>query len=1064
MVGVYERLLTALFQKKIAADTEQKYFYGERPVAPQEAARLLSGYVAEILEKVLRRRLEDNGSVEDAVKFVNDAVLHIASSPVVAGDDLLDAGARILTAVLERTGTDEALNQELQRLLPNTGLTRSSLFSGAGEGFTLASELAREILSADRIDWLVSFVRQSGIAPLMKSLEEATGRGAKFRLLTTTYMAVSDFAAIKRLAQLPNTEVRISYDENTTRLHAKAYLFYRNTLSHSVYVGSSNLSAAAIGSGMEWNVKSTSAESPALVQSMFERFERYWNDSSLFVPYTPGDDERLEKALSRPYMPLEYSSAEQNSLENTDGLPLAPFELFDYQEEVLTKIADARRDLHSHRNLVVAATGTGKTVIAANDFKRFLKTHPDATLLFIVHREEIIRQARETFRRVLEDENFGEMWFSGVRPSVFRHVFASVATLSSQLKKAPFPRDAFDYIIVDEAHHVTAPSYAEVLSQFDPKVLLGLTATPERLDNADVRKVFDGRYTAEIRLADAINKGMLVPFTYYGVPDVVDLSGVRWKGGQYVASDLSQIFINSPERSTHILDVVRDKIPNFDQIQALAFCVDQAHARAMTAAFDRAGYRVACLTSDNSNQREELLNKLKSREINCLFVVDMFNEGVDIPGIDTVLFLRPTQSLTVFLQQLGRGLRRAKNKFRLRVLDFIARTRAEYDWSRRLGALMGFNPKVSASVIREAIRTDNYPYLPKGCQISLTDVAQCTVLKNIEDHINRLGRDSAVVDTLRDWMAGKTGEPSLEAFLADTGLSLDHIYKRGTWTRLKSALTGGRDPGFDKRLQRAVYNRWLLIDDADYIEFLIRLVRNGFSIDTSSLSQSESAYLMMFYYDYFDSRGLFATAEQMLSALQADAALREELRELLPLLRAGMSKGLRGVSGAPGQLTPLKLYGRYTKGEILSALQRWTLNSRPDQVTGVSYGDLKPVEKAPQQAEVPFAAMFVTVNKDGKTTTAYKDYAIDGQTFHWQSPNSASEGSAEGKKLLDPSRLKLLFVRHFDMVDNQRRETYSYLGPVRYVSHTGEKPISFVWRTDYPIPEEVYQYARHYQN
>ncbi len=1056
MTGLYERLLTQLFKKKIESDLTLTYYYGERRLTPDEAARVLSSYVAQLLETVLSKRLSDNANIEAAIAFVNTLVLQIAQTEVNPQDNLLDTKGRLLTAILERTQSEEAMQHEITRLMPTTGLLQGRLFSGASEDPTMASELAREIVSADRIDWLVSFVRESGIATLMPSLEEATARGAKFRLLTTTYMAVSDFSAIKRLASLPNTEVRISYNETTTRLHAKAYLFYRASQSHTVYVGSSNLSGPALTQGMEWNIKTTALESPHAVDAMFRQFEAYWHDTDLFEPYQVGDDERLQRALSRPYRPLELSEDELNTLESTDGLPMAPYTLFDYQEEVLTRLAESREALHSRRNLVVAATGTGKTVIAANDFKRYREAHPDATLLFVVHREEIIRQALGTFRRVLGDESFGEMWFSGVRPREFRHVFASVATLRNQIQLGIFRPDAFDFIIVDEAHHVMAPEYQQVLSHFTPDVLVGLTATPERLDKKDVKGYFDGRFSAEIRLADAINRGMLVPFTYYGVPDVLDLKDVKWAQGQYVASALSELFVNSTERSRYILEVVAEKIPDFAQIQALAFCVDQAHARAMGEAFTNAGYRVGVLTSDNRQERTDLLERLKRKDINCLFVVDMFNEGVDIPGIDTVLFLRPTQSLTIFLQQLGRGLRRAKDKTRLRVLDFIARTRAEFNWAVRFGALLGFSNNASPMSVYDALKKGTFPTLPEGCQIALAPFAQEVVLENIKNHIEQLQKTSKLKNVFVNWTDTYKRTPRLADFLRDTGITLEQLYRWGTWTQLK-AIQNKAKPADTKALQTMVYKRWLLGGDRDYLAFLMRLVDAQFSLKVKNLSPTEQTYLMMFYWDYYNRTKAVESLEDMLNAMRDDRAFGEELKELLPLLY----DTVEGVSPPePSPLSdriPLKLHHYYSRRQIMVACRRWTLTENPDLQGGVSSskgnGDYRGLP--------PIDLLFVDINKDGKTeSTAYEDYAIDRTTFHWQSPNNTTENSNRGQKLLDTTRVKLLFVRYQRMHDSQRRNAYVYLGAVKPLSHRGERPISFVFQLDAPMPDEVLSYSQ----
>lgn len=1060
MVGLYEKLLTALFRQKIQADTTNQYTYLDRPLEVDEAAHRLAVYVAGLLEKRLAEYLKTHPDVAEAVRLVNEIITQLPQALPTGQNDLLDVEARVLTAVLDHSSTAQGLySQSVDRLIPTTGLAGSHLFSGSTRGPSLASELAREILSADRIDWLVSFVRQSGVKPLWASLQEATQRGTPFRLLTTTYMAVSDFQAINRIARLPNTEVRISYNENATRLHAKAYLFYRNTGSHTVYVGSSNLSSVAMDTGLEWNVKASMAEVPQLVQSCFAEFDEYWNDSQLFEPYDPrseADQSRLQLALKRP----AYDAAHDESA-NTDGLPAAPFELFDYQEEVLKKIDEQRTVHHSMRNLVVAATGTGKTVMVANDFKRYREQHPEATFLFIVHREEIIRQARETFRRVLSDENFGEMWFSGIEPQHYKAVFASVATLQSRLRDhletgsvLPFGPESFDYIVLDEAHHMGAQGYLKVFSFFHPKVLVGLTATPERLDKYDIKQHFDDRFAAEIRLNKAINDGMLVPFTYYGLPDVVDLTKTAWRDGRYVESELSAAFIKSAERTARVLGAVRDKVPRFDEAKTLAFCVDKAHAKAMAEAF-KPYYRVDVLTSDNTRaERDEIIRQFKAGQLCCLFVVDIFNEGVDIPDVDTVLFLRPTQSLTVFLQQLGRGLRRAKDKVRLTVLDFISRTRPEFDWTIRFGALFDGEAMGLSSNVANAIFSNAMP-LPKDCQIFLEEKARETVLANIRDHMQYLSRTVKPARLLLDYET----LPSLSEFLFDQSITLEQLYKKTTWRALKSKFESRRqekpelEEAVNQRIRKMIYNRWLQMDDRAYIDFLIDVVKQGFDLNITRLTSREVGYLMMLYFDYFEKIGSVTSLDVMMAEFQKAPDVQEELREVLPLIRDRMSDAPHEDTSALKDLTPLQLYGRYTRAQIMAALGRWTFTQMPDVQSGVSAGEIMDEKR---ERSLPYMLLFVTVDKGDKATADYLDYAIDETQFHWQSPNATHPHGRVGQALLDSDRVKLLFVRRATNDESNRAQAYYYLGAVTEVSHHGSKPMSFVWRLATPMPAHIY--------
>ncbi|WP_319559691.1 DEAD/DEAH box helicase [Marispirochaeta sp.] len=373
------------------------------------------------------------------------------------------------------------------------------------------------------------------------------------------------------------------------------------------------------------------------------------------------------------------------------------------------------RTIHNrYRNLVVAATGTGKTVISAFDFRAFYKKNPSARLLYVAHREEILRQARATFRAVLLQQTFGELWVGGNQPEHFRQLFVTVQILNCRIESLDINPEYFDFIVVDEVHHITAESYRPILNRFNPRILLGLTATPERHDGTDICEDFCGVIAAEIRLPEAINLRYLCPFQYFGVADPVDLSNVHWVKGRYLPSELTKIYMANDQRVGHILRSMEEIIGDLNSIKALAFCVSQDHAKFMAEKFLLKGIKAAVLTSKNSTDRTKLRDYLVRGEINILCVVDIFNKGIDIPEIDTALFLSPTESLTIFLQQLGRGLRLVDGKECLTVLDFVGNAHAEYDFSQKFRALVG---KSHISIVDEV--QDGFPHLPLGCSIVL---------------------------------------------------------------------------------------------------------------------------------------------------------------------------------------------------------------------------------------------------------------------------------------------------------------------------------------------------------
>lgn len=824
--GIYEELVTKLVAAKLKEVDQDKFDFRTVKIDKEEAAQVFANHLAKTIKYALNF-VKGDEIIERQIEIANKIVLFLKEElhKEEFKEDLIDTEGKILKAVFTKVDahfTD--LDLHLKEITPYTRLTHSELFTGGNVGLSLESELKKEILSSDRIDLLVSFIKWKGIIILEPELRTFVKHGGHLRVICTTYMGATDYKAIKLLSSLENTEVKISYNTGNERLHAKAYLFYRNTGFHTAYIGSSNFSRSALTDGLEWNLKITTKEVSHIIDKFQKTFEAYWKNNEFETFREEYDAEKLQKALKQ-------GKTQTDSLKSTVFFDLNPFP---YQNEILEKLWVERNIHHRFKNLLVAATGTGKTVISAFDFKRFRREFPNARLLYLAHRKEILIQAIQTFQGVLKDNNFGSLWVDGLEPTNYEHSFASVQTLNNRIESLPLSPTYFDYIIVDEVHHIKALSYRPIINYFEPKLLLGLTATPERMDGADILDDFSGVIAAEIRLPEALNRKLLCPFQYFGITDSVDLSKVGWEKGKYLTSELSNIYTSNDKRVGEIISNIDKYTKDYTEVRALSFCVSIAHARYMAEKFLLAGLKAAYLSYENNQERERLRQMLEKKEINYLFVVDIFNEGIDIPEIDTVLFLRPTESLTIFLQQLGRGLRLADGKEVLTVLDFVANSRPEYDFEGKFRALIG---KTNTTIQKEI--EDNFPHLPLGCSIILEKKSKEFILENIRKATSY--NKNQLIQKIRNFEHQTNLPLTLHNFITFNHLPLQFIYRNFSWKRLCQLAGKHHDFSEDNERQfvSTIQKKWLSTNSLSYFSFVLGIAHKGFIIQLSDFTSVE---------------------------------------------------------------------------------------------------------------------------------------------------------------------------------------------------------------------------------
>ncbi len=957
--GLYEQLINKLLYSKLKVLDRSVFYVKETALDKTEAARVLSQYVSDVIRFALTLISGEN-SIERQIE-VSNKIIRLLQSEIKSenfDEDLIETETKILTAVFSKIDTGIVdFDKHLKEITPYTRLAQSELFTGNNAGISLESEIKKEILSSDKINFLVSFIKWTGIRIFEKELTEFTERGGKLKIITTSYMGATDLKAIEFLSSLKNTEVKVSYNTDNERLHAKAYLFCRNTGFHTGYIGSSNISRSALTNGLEWNLKVTTKEVGHIIDKFQKTFDTYWLDKEFENFETNRDSEKLRKALKKERVNERNSSA-------------AYFDIkpFPFQEEILEKL-EVERIVHKRfKNLIVAATGTGKTVISAFDFKRFKQKEGTVKLLFVAHRKEILQQAQATFQGILKDNNFGNLWVDGIEPEKYDCLFASVQTLNKRIDSLALSSKYFDFIIIDEVHHISASSYRPILKKFEPKVLLGLTATPERMDGEDILKDFCDTIAAEIRLPEALNRKLLCPFQYFGISDSVDLSKVQWVNGRYLPSELSRIYTQNDRRVGEVIYNVNKYLRDSHDVRALCFCVTQEHAEFMAEKFVLAGYSADYLVSSRNHLRDELRARFLSKTINYLFVVDIFNEGVDIPDIDTVLFLRPTESLTVFLQQLGRGLRLAEGKECLTVLDFVGNARPEYDFEGKFRALIG---KTTTSVQKEI--EDDFPHLPLGCTIVLEKKAKDTVLTNIKNATSP--NRNQLLNKIRNYQHQTTLPLTLKNFTNFYHLPLQTIYSKANWKRLCVLAEKENDypTTNEKEILRTISKKWLSCSSNSYFEFILRLAKENFKVKIEELNEVERTMCLMLHYDVWQNAGGFGSLEKSIHAIGKNEILNNEIIELLELLVDRIDFLEREII-LPFQ-QPLKLHGRYTRDQILSAFGFSSFEEKSSIREGIAFSKKYNIE-----------LLFVTLNKSEKDfspTTLYEDFAISESIFHW---------------------------------------------------------------------------------
>lgn len=1017
--GLYEAVITQRLKDALAcAGIRHETTRLEKDEAPAYLSQFLHSLTLKTLHSVRdEQRIEVANAVVATLERFNAQI---------AGEEIQQV-ERFLQGVLS-AGVNKLPHA------PNTPLSQSALFTGAPNTPQLSNELLSEMRSSDRVEILVSFIKISGLRVLKEGFDELLRRNVPVRIITTTYMGATDAEAINSIAGYPNVEIKVSYDTNNTRLHAKAYYFHRDSGFSTAYVGSSNMSNPAMTGGLEWNLKATQIDLPDILRAFESEFESYWNNPKFHKYNLATDAKKLKEALH---------------IGRTEHNPAAEQILFDvspraYQQRILDDLEAERSVRKSFRNLLVAATGTGKTVISAFDYKRYCDARGGARprLLFLAHREEILNQSMVTFRHVLKDANFGLlMGGSAGTASSMEHLFCTIQTADSRKIWEQLGKDYYDFIVIDEAHHAAAATYADIINGFSAKILLGMTATPERMDGDSILPYFNDRIAAELRLPEALEEKLLCPFQYFCVTDPVSIAdNAFWENGKYKASALERAYVENQATAHLRLNAILSALErycfgNIATVKGLGFCVGIKHAEFMAHSFNERGIRSVALTSQTDpSTRKAAVQQLRSGEVKFIFTVDLFNEGVDIPEANLVLFLRPTDSLTVFLQQLGRGLRHSRGKECLLVLDFVAQMHRKYRIDRKFAALLSgkrFNIKKEVEA--------GFPHMPAGCSIQLEAQAMEQVIANIKAaYLNIKAYVKETIATFeQDTQRPLTFGNYIQTYDIEPARILD-VQSWSSWKNEALGLVAEPEPDYEPLKQAA--ERVAQATGPNYLRLIKALPDSGLGMVATS---DRSALMLhaLLWQKPGSKVGMENPADSFNRLKQNPRALAD-LAEIADYrLNVTSTKGLR-----PYPELPLELHAHYGNDEIQAAFGRNVFNESGQKGVGVLHF---PWCKA--------YALLITLNKsDGgfSPSTMYRDKPISADLLQWESQSNTTQTSDSGQNLinhLERGYFIHLFVRVTRTI-GPVTAPFQYLGRANHVQHKSECPIEFIWKLEYPMP------------
>ena len=954
--------------------------------------------------------------------------------------------------------------------------------------------LKQELLNCKKFYFIVSFIRYSGIQLLISTLDELEKQGIQGEIITSVYLNITDSKALRKLLSYKNIKVKI-YNNSSESFHTKAYLFEKEKY-HSVVIGSSNISQSALYSAEEWNVKLTDSSFFNIYGKSLNQFEKLWHSNEA-IELTQDFIDEYEKYKKSINAQNTFDYRKTKIEQENEFVPNS------MQKRVLQKLKETRIN-DNKKGLVISATGTGKTYLAAMDIKQFFEIKSNAKnklfeindkksktsnikFLFIAHREELLENAINVFSKILKiDKNeFGRI-YGGLKEIDKSIIFASIQSLRNCYNE--FKPSFFDYVIVDEFHHSMSDSYLKILSYFNPKFLLGLTATPKRMDGKDILSLCDYNIVDEIGIKEALEEDLIVPFHYFGVNDyTINYDNIPYKNGKYNEKILLEnLLLNT--RTDYIVEKINKFGFDGDELSAVAFCQNIEHAFFMKEEFSKKGYKSAVITANtSSNERSEILEKFKNKKIEILCVVDILNEGIDIPTINLLLFLRPTMSSTIFIQQIGRGLRKAKNKDFVTIIDFIGNHKKDYLLINYFSSEV--DNKDTLFTKKEKIINEiknQFSNIPKSCYVELDRICQNRIIEKIEK-INFSSKNilKEMYSSYKQEI-GKSENEILKVSDFDTNIELFQELSLKLGSFYNAQLQFEDSKIFKKENEKNPLNK-TEIEFLEYLEKKLTLVEPfTFLIIDYLATRKEyinNSDLLNKYKEFFDIKGNFEKY-YLLNRIFEELMEDEILEKTLYGYKFSKKYEKLFSNGKLNEKSTIKSNQKLNKSNFINRLKqliylglnefkRNDLDEFNENIL-ISYKEYKRVElQILLDSKVPkgsWRAGYANTDKDiclfatiDKTHIFQENLKYDNSLFaddiiQWISQPKTSHNSSVGQMFIHHKEKGFkvhIFIRKYAFMNGNKTNPFIYLGNAKYYSSQGDKPMKILWKLDKKIPQKL---------